>query len=151
MERLVKDVSDQERSTTLNNYRGLLLRMMLPDKALDCYTEVLKLQDRACAENHPEIGRTYTNISACYLIKRDHAKAKEYADKADMIKSRSMLNNYHSVALTKENLGMAQKNLGDSDGAYDNLEKAEEILQQNCQPGDEHVKAIGKEKSSIQF
>lgn len=151
MEQAAKDVDGQEHATTLSNLGCICLELRWYDEALTFFQKALSIQTCNLLKNHPEIGRTYTNMAACWSRKGDHQKAEECAMEALNIKSRSMLNDHQSVAYTMENLAMAQKELGRTDEAYNNLEAAGEILQQQYPANDLHRQALNKAKDSIEF
>ncbi|CAF3749929.1 unnamed protein product [Rotaria socialis] len=151
MEREATDVNDQERATTLNNLGSIYYDTGYYDEAIAVFQETLSKQNNQLPENHPEIGRTYSNMSACWLRKGNHQNAEEYANKANMINSHSMMDDHQSVACTKGNLAMAQKELGLGVEAYGNLEEAEEILQKQYPPHDSYLQTLKAVKDSIQF
>ncbi|CAF1940940.1 unnamed protein product [Rotaria magnacalcarata] len=88
-------------------------------------------------------------MSTCWFGKGDPQKAEGCAQKALEIKLRSMMDGHQSVAYTKENLAMAQIASGLGEEAYNNLEEADEILQEQYPPNDLHRQTLKAVKDSI--
>ncbi|CAF1228627.1 unnamed protein product [Rotaria magnacalcarata] len=149
MEERAADVNNQERATTLSNLGCMYTGLGLYDLAMTFFERALSNQKDALPENHIEIGRTYSNMSTCWFGKGDPQKAEGCAQKALEIKLRSMMDGHQSVAYTKENLAMAQIASGLGEEAYNNLEEADEILQEQYPPNDLHRQTLKAVKDSI--
>lgn len=97
------------------------------DKALECLNKVLAIRMSAYGENHPDVAKSYSNISAVYRKLADYEKAMEYDNKALEIRLATLDKSHHDVAVSYNNIGTLYTDLGDFKKASEYLNKAFEI------------------------
>jgi tetratricopeptide (TPR) repeat protein len=131
---LAKDLDDTDmQATVLNNIAAIYYNKGELDKALSYYEESLSL-----GTNEKGKATTYDNIANIYCEKGDYQKAVEYSQKAIEIGER--YGDYHSVSITKLNLGETYRAIKD----YENAEKyLSEGLESVKKVGDKYWEAYG--------
>lgn len=106
------------------------------DQALEYYEKSLKIIQKICPADHPNVGVLYNNIGSVYNNKGEYLKALEYFQKDLEISEKNLPENDPKLATSYNNIGLLYKNIGEHSKAVEYLEKSHRILKTTLSTND---------------